>query len=33
MVEVTFFDEADFLNKEEAFVALMNQGVINSPRV
>ena len=26
MVEVTFFDEADFLNKEEAFVALMNQG-------
>ena len=26
MVEVTFFDEADFLDEDEAFVAMMNQG-------
>ena len=28
MVEVTFFDEADFLNEDEAFVAMMNQGTL-----
>ena len=28
MVEVTYLDEADYLNKDEAFVAIVNLGTL-----